>query len=561
MNGRAVIVAAAAVIVGIAAEALAFAPDRAAAWIPDIAIGWTWVGSGLIASTRRPDSRTGMLMVAMGFAWFLGNFAVVAFMPFAWLAGQLLFLHRGLLVHTLLTFPSGRIGSRFDQAVIVLGYAAAIATATASSPATDVAFALVVSGVAIRDFLKARGPLRRARVRVVAAMLTFAAVLVGTAIGHALFPAGDADWILLLAYEAALIALAVGMLVALVHPAWERGAVADLVIELSESRSGTLRDALARALGDPSLEIGYWHGPSAAFVGTSGHALALPEGGSGRAITRVFVADQPAAVLVHDPAVLDDQGLADSVAMVARLAAANARLQADVLGQVAEVRASRRRLLDAGDDERRRLERRIHEGPQQHLSVLSETLAQARGLAAQAGYQSSVHQIDDAQRVLDDATLDLGELARGMHPRILSEFGLATALGELADNSPVRVSVDAPAKRLREEIEEAVYFVAAEALTNVAKHANASRASLTVRQHQDRVSVNVTDDGIGGADLNLGSGLRGIADRVETLGGSLDLVSLRGSGTRLMAEMPLGRKPDRSGLEPPCVRVPSGTDV
>ncbi len=244
----------------------------------------------------------------------------------------------------------------------------------------------------------------------------------------------------------------------------------------------------------------------------------------------------PVAAIVHDPAVLDDPGLRDAVSSAAQLAAANARLQAEVRAQVAELRESRRRILEAGDEERRRLERRLHEAAEQRLERLAEQLRRSR---LSAGTDAARERIDRTEAQLERTLDELRQLAQGLHPRVLAEAGLPGALASLAGQAPVPVEVVAPAK-LPVELETVVYFLCSEALANIAKHASASRVSVSVTTGDGQVRVLIEDDGVGGADPARGTGLRGLADRVEALGGTLHVGSPAGGGTRLAAEIPLG---------------------
>ena len=324
-----------------------------------------------------------------------------------------------------------------------------------------------------------------------------------------------------------------GLLVA----SWQQTAVADLVVELGEARSGTLRGQLSRALGDPSLAIGYWLPDRAGFVDAEGHMLALPGAGSGRSVTVVEREGQPVAVLVHDPAVLEDPGLLEAVTAAARLAAANARLRAEVRARVEELAASRRRILAARDEERRRLERRLREGAEARLRELAVTLR--RGQGSVSGEQTR-DQIAHAEEQLGRTLEELRRLAQGLHPRVLAEHGLADALAALAKDFPVPVDLNVASPQLPQRVAAAAYFVCAEALANTAKHAAAARVTVAVTSSDGRLRVEIADDGVGGADPAYGSGLRGLADRVETLGGTLRVQSTPGRGTRLAAEIPLG---------------------
>jgi signal transduction histidine kinase len=310
-----------------------------------------------------------------------------------------------------------------------------------------------------------------------------------------------------------------------------------LVVELGQARSGTLRGALARALGDPSLEIGYWLPDRRVFVDASGRVLSLPDPDSARSVTVVEREGQPVAALVHDPAVLDDPGLLEAVTSAAQLAAANARLQAEVQARVEELAASRRRILQAGDEERRRLERRLHDGAEARLRELVGTLR--RGRSSASGEQTR-EQIARSQEQLTGTLEDLRRLAHGLHPSVLSEQGLEAALAALARELPLPVELHVTTSQVPPPVGAVAYFVCAEALANVAKHAAASRVTVAVTPGDGRLRVEIADDGVGGADPVRGSGLRGLADRVETFGGTLHVESAAGHGTRLAAEIPFG---------------------
>jgi signal transduction histidine kinase len=245
---------------------------------------------------------------------------------------------------------------------------------------------------------------------------------------------------------------------------------------------------------------------------------------------------QPLVVLVHDPAVLGDPGLVEAVSSAAGLAAANARLQAEVRARVAEIAASRRRIVEAGDEERGRLERRLREGAQRRLGELAQTLRLVRQSAAGQG---TAERIARAELQLARTQEDLDRLARGLHPRQLSGQGLEAALAALAGDFPLRVDLAVPVTATSPAVAACVYFVCSEALANVAKHASASAVQISVRPRPGAIRVEVADDGAGGADPR-GPGIRGLADRVETLGGTLTLASAPGRGTRLTAVIPDG---------------------
>jgi signal transduction histidine kinase len=524
-------------VLGLGAEWLGFGWADPRHWIPDLAVGWTFIGCGLVAWARRPASRTGPLMAATGFTWFVGNFASVGVAAVAWVAGHMVYLHRGPLVQLVLTYPSGRPSSRLVRGAVVVGYAVAVITPIWQSAGATILLAGLLVAICARDYVAAVGPFRRARLIALQAAAGLSLVLAGTTAARLLLPLEQVSGPTLLVYKLALCVLATGLLAGLLVAPWQRAVVTDLVVELGEARSGTLRGELARALGDPTLEIGYWLPDRAEFVDAEGHPLRLPAPGSGRSVTTVKREGQPVAALVHDPAVLEDPGLLEAVASAAQLAAANARLQAEVRARVEELAASRRRILAVRDEERRRLERRLHDKAEARLGELAVTLRRGqRSTTDQRTREQIAHAEDQLARTLEE----LRRLAHGLHPRVLAEHGLAGALAALAKDLPVPVDINVPSTQLPEQVAVAAYFVCAEALANVAKHAAAAHVAVAVTASEDRVKVEIADDGVGGADPAHGSGLRGLADRVETFGGTLQVESTSGHGTRLAAEIPLG---------------------
>jgi PAS domain S-box-containing protein len=214
------------------------------------------------------------------------------------------------------------------------------------------------------------------------------------------------------------------------------------------------------------------------------------------------------------------------------------RLYAELHARLEELAASRARIVTAGDVERRRLERNLHDGAQQRLVALSLSLRVALG-KLDSDPAAAREALADAGDELALALEELRELARGLHPAVLSDRGLRAAVETLAGRAPVPVEIaEIPDGRLPEPVEAAAYYLIAEALTNVTKYADASTARVRVALNDASVVVEVSDDGVGGADPASGSGLRGLADRVEALGGSLDVVSPAGAGTSLRAEIP-----------------------
>jgi signal transduction histidine kinase len=512
-----------AVAFGLAAELVSYRSGEAAHAAADLAVGWTLIGCGLLAWQRRPSLRFGPLLLASGVAWFLGTLATAA-----------LYLHRGPLVHALLSYPSGRLSRPLSRGAVAAAYVDGAIEPLGRSSAATLVLCAAVAVAAIDGWWAEVGPKRRARAGAAAGALAIAVVLALGAVGRV---AGwDADSAMLWAYEIVVVAVAAGLTIDLLAGRWSQGAVTGLVVDLGGLWEPlTLRDKLARALGDSSLGVGYWFDDERGYVDEAGRPFALPAPSAQRAVTPIESEGRPLAVLVHDQAVLDDPALVEAVAAAARIAVANVRLQAQVRVRAEELAASRRRILEAADAQRRRLGRELRDGAQQRLAAVSRHVA---SVAQEIGDGGARALVDDVERQLAAARAELHELANGINPAALTSGGLAAALPELVARAPIPVALDVPSARFATAIEAAAYFVCAEALTNIAKYAAASRASVDVRGVGGRLLVAVVDDGVGGADAARGSGLRGLADRVESLGGRLEVQSAAGSGTRLVAEIP-----------------------
>jgi len=508
---------------GVAVEWAFYDPELGPALTAaDLAVGCVLLTCGTIAWDRKDESRVGPLMTVAGVTWFLGN-----------VARPLLYLHRGPLVHLHLSYPTGRLPTRLARIVVAVAYVDAAIEPLAVNDWLTLVLSSLVAGAALQVFLRTSGPARKAGGPALAAALAFAGVL---ALGSvARLTDSVARTTVLWAYDAVIAAIAVVLFVDLLRGRWTEAVVTGLVVDLGASAdAATLRGKLARALGDPSLVVGYPLAETGELVDETGRPVELPRSGSGRTATPIDLDGERLAVLVHDDALLADRQLVASVAATARVAVATARLQAEARARADELEASRRRIVEAADAQRRKLEQELRRGAERRLASVAGLVAAARAAAPDDG-----DRIATVEAELDDARRELRGFALGVHPAVLTEQGLVPALAVLAEHSVLPVDVRGELARLPEVVEAALYFVCSEALANVAKHAAATRATIEVRAEAGRVSVTIVDDGSGGADPTRGSGLRGLADRVEALGGRLAVESEPGTGTRVTAEIPV----------------------
>lgn len=521
-------------LLGLLVDLRAFGWRELRSWTPDVLVGWVFLGCGLRVRTLARDSRMPWLFAFLGLSWFGAS------------AGEdLADLHRAVIVHALIAYPSGRVGDRLGRASIGAAYALALLSpGWAESHQIWAGAAPILVAVTVVRQQQPVGRVRRGRALAARLAMLFAVTLVTVGLAHRAFPEGDADSVSLLAYEGVLVLLALALVLHLQPGRKQTSVMADLVLDLGEGDSGELRESLARALGDPSLVVGYRKGEG--YVDQAGRpvalpSVALPSVDGDRALTPIGAPSEPTAVLVHDAALLGDQALADAVDVAARLLADNARLRRDVGERMVEVAASRRRLVAAGDVAQEALDRRLRAGAEQRLGEVARDLRAAHAEAS----PDTRGLIEGVMEQLAGARADLRELAAGLHPRVLAERGLASALQELAARTKgmVRI-VDVPHVPLRDEVAAAIWFVCSESIANAVKHAQAAQVLVSVIAHDGHVEATVADDGVGAARLSAGSGLRGLADRVETLGGRFQVSSPAGRGTRVVATFPTDRSAD-----------------
>jgi signal transduction histidine kinase len=529
-----------------------------------VAVGWAFAVSGLIAWRRRPDNRLGPAMVVLGVVWLGGQlmgesdwspvFTAAVLVNDAWVI---------LFIPFLLSYPHGRLASRTDRllvalfafAVVVLeliwllflelpepGNAMLVWPDPGAADAVDttqrvfiVAGSAAVVTVLAKRWTAASAPLRRGLTPLIAGaaviLVSSSRVVLDEIMGDTGHAHETLQWIVLVT----LVCVPLAVLADLLRARLARASVGDLLVELRGNPApAELRDALARALRDPSLQLAYWLPEFESYADLEGQPLELPEDGT---TTLIDHDGERVAALLHDRSLTAEPELLASVSAAAGMAVENARLHVELRARLEELKGSRARIVEAAQTERRRLERNLHDGAQQRLVTLSLELGLLES-RLDADPESRLL-LEHARSELGESLKELRELARGLHPAVVTSHGLRVALEALAARAPVPVELQVQLEsRLPEHQEVAAYYLVAESLTNVAKYAHASSVTIDVSRADGQLVVEVVDDGRGGASTEQGSGLRGLADRIEALDGRLRVWSPAGGGTRVRAEIP-----------------------
>ncbi len=534
-----------------------------------LATGWGFVGVGLWVWKQRPAGNIGPLMVAVGLSGLLKGLAFSNDSVVFAIASVGEVLIYAVLIHLLLSFPSGRLETRLDRLLVTIAYVNTTVVqfgvflftdpskADPSNPLLienseaakvleaaqlDISIALLGAVVAVLYRRWRSGTPGRARVFapiVAVGGLTFLLLMAALIVEQAGLSSDISD-AQTLALFTSIACLPFAFLVGLLRSRFsEADAISELLAQLGEGGGrGALRDALVDALGDPTLELAYWVPGQDAYVDADGHPVRVDPAPAGKVSTIIEHEGERIAAIVHSSGLAEERELVQTAGAAAGLTLRNERLDAELRAKVAELQASRSRIVQAGYEQRRRLERDLHDGAQQRLMALGIDLRMVRE-RIEHDPQGAAELLDGSLHELKEATAELRELARGIHPAVLTNRGLHAALKGLASRSPVPVELlQTPADRLPPSVESAVYFVVAEALTNAARYSRAQTVTVGVVRDNGHVDVEVRDDGVGGADADQGSGLRGLADRVAALDGRLQLTSPQGLGTILRATIP-----------------------
>jgi signal transduction histidine kinase len=546
------------------ALAVAAGPGRATTYAGGSATGAALTlsaGAGLIAAglviglARRPG-RTGDLALLAGLCWYAPVWVAWQGGPplvpgIAMVAGGFTF---PLLVHLVLTHPTGRAGSKPARALVAVVYAEALLTAAALALFRDPYFdpgclanctvnvflvrslpslaraveiadrwftaaaALALIAVCAARLARASPPARQRLLPVYLPAAGFAAAVVAraAALQQATVedPFNTALFTIFAAGSVAVILLAAGLISGVVRARAERRAVTRIAASLGEAPApGSLQSALAEALRDPGLQIAYWLPGTQGYVDAGGRAVPEPSAGTGRAVTRLTRNGRTIAAVSHSGAV---PGIESQIGPAIRLGLENERLQAELLAQLEELRASRTRIVETADAERRGLERNLHDGAQQRLLALSYEIRLARAAAQADGDTLTETALARASGDTQGVLAELRDLAHGIYPAVLAEAGIGPALATLADTAPLPVEIlRAEHDRYPDPVESAAYFTVAEALADAARR-GAGHATVTVAHEAGRLVVTVEDNGSGDV-----SPMVAAADRVGALGGSL----------------------------------------
>jgi len=554
-----------------------------ASWVGAVAelgAGWALIAAGVAESWRRPASRAGLLLAGAGIGWFFADWNNPGLgSPAAFTFGLIVSaLAAPLVAHAALAYPAGRLDSRLDVCVLVFAYAGAglvlgLLPALFFDPgrqgcglcpanlvlvrsepglagglqraglAFGLAWAVALVAAGARRLGSASPPLRRVLWPVLAPAGCYL-VLVGADFAHSL-PGGTLsndplEYRLWLGQAALLVLVALGVAWTWVRDRRTRAAVVRLVMDASQHPPpGGLREVLAGMLGDTGLQLAYPVGESPRYVRADGKVASV-EPDEGRAVTPLVRAGQTAALVRHRAGLLDDPGLVQEVAAAARLALDNERLHAEVLAQLEDLRAAQARIVAAGDAERRRLERDLHDGAQQRLVGLSLALCLARSQPSSGPAPRLTGLIGQADRELRLAIDELRELAHGIYPAVLADEGLAAAVEALAETSPLPITLgEFPQQRFPGPVEAAGYFLIA-AASQLAALAGANGITVEAGHDGNRLLVTITEHGGSEAGQQLEAGLVDVADRVGALGGQLHVGRVAGSAITIRAEIPCG---------------------
>lgn len=524
-----------------------------------------YIFAGMVAWRRRPDSAFGPLMILAGFITQLSMLQWTS-LPLPNTIGQLCdLLVAAVWLHIFLAYPTGRLAGGAERVVVVVGYVAALGLQVVilalggfddnhllsvvkrphAAEAVENVQLLVLSALALIGVGLLWGRWRslprwqrRRPTQIVIECFGLSLVMLAALLVAGAFQLPGFEVIRLVTFGVAGLA-PLAFLAGLLDARLAKAGVGELLVQLRTDPTPDLQALLAQALRDPTLYLIYWLPQYGSWADQDGNPTSLPRSDNGRRVTFVKQNGEQIAALIYDAGLGDEPELVEAVSAAAGIALENGRLEAELRARLQELQGSRSRVVEAQQNERRRLERNLHDGAQQRLVALALEL----GLLAEKANNDPATQerLKRARGEVAESLDELRDIARGLHPAVVSGHGLAIALESLAAATPLEVHLKTDGlPRLPEQLEVAAYYVVSESLTNAAKHAQADTVTVEVGVTTDTLIVEIVDDGIGGADSERGTGLRGLADRIEALNGHLRVWSSVGKGTRVRAEIPCG---------------------
>jgi signal transduction histidine kinase len=533
-------------------------------------VGWVYVAAGLMAWWRRPSNRMGAVLVLGGFTWLaaqLANTEVPVLIAFGLILAT---VPLAVVVHLLHAFPSGRLRSRSSRLTVVAGYVVALVLqaplylfTAAPSPYDVLVLAdrpelasiggwvqrgagtavMIATTVILIGRLRRADPAHRL-VMVPLYSYGILAVLFIPISANVLQPVLDISLEMLAGLQLAVLgAVPVAFALGVLRGGFARtGEVEELGAWLGTAGGGrsALVDALARTLGDDSLQLVFWAPDRQMYLDEQGGPAELPEVGSERATVEIDVDGRRVGAIIYDATLIADPELVRTAGRVIAIEVDRTGLTAELLASQDALRQSRARIVEAGDRERRRIAQDLHDGLQVRLVLLA---LDAQRLAEHPNDAGTTREAATSLRAgIDAAAAELRQLVHAVMPALLIERGLAAAAEDLCDRMPVptRLDLHLDDGALPEALESTAYFVVAEGLANALKHSGGREFNVRLAQIEGSLIVEVRDDGLGGASVGRGAGLRGLADRVDVLGGRLRIDSPQGGGTHLVAELPCG---------------------
>lgn len=515
-------------------------------------VGEIYVVAGAIAWARRPSNHMGALLVLGGITWLLAALANTGFVALVAIGMVFATAPLAVIVHMLLAFPSGRLRDRTSLVVTAVGYFTALvlqvplyAFATESPPYDALVIAerpdlvdigtwvqrgggiavMTATAIVVARRVRAAPPARRTVLGPLYVYGICAVLFVVLAINviRPLFGFTIITAIVMQLVAVGLVPLAFAL--SMLRGGFARTTAVEELLRADAGQRPALRDALADALGDSSIRLTFWSDFGSVYVDEHGDQLVAPIANGDRGVVEIAVDDRRVGAIEYDATLIQEEELVRAAGRVVALQLDRERLIADLRAGREELRRSRVRIMQAADQERERIARDLHDGLQPRLLMLSLD-------AARAG-------VTEVQSSIDSMLDELRTLVYGVMSPVLIERGLYAATEDLADRLPIPVRLDVPAAPLRlpPSVEQAAFFVVSESLTNAVKHSQAHQLSIRLVPSEDRLHIEVADDGVGGATPT-GVGLRGIADRVDVLGGRCSVNSPKGAGTRVVVEMP-----------------------